>query len=338
MTGRPVTLGTEAELLGGTRGPTVSAVVCAYDDARWPLTQRAVRSLAAQTRPPLEILLVVDHNEPLLRRARAEFPDVVVLPNQGRKGLSGARNTGVAASGGSVVAFLDDDAEAAPDWLARMTRHYDRPEVLGVGGHVRARWAQGRPAWYPAEFEWVVGCSYRGQPTVPTEVRNPIGAAMSFRRSVFEAVGGFDVSVGRVGALPVGCEETELAIRARRRWPAGIILHEPSAVVEHHVPPSRTSAGYLLSRCWSEGISKARVARLAGAGAALQSERGYVLRTLTSGVVRELAAVRGRQDAHRLARVAVMAAGLASTAAGYAWGSLRARQDRTTTSTEGRVT
>jgi glucosyl-dolichyl phosphate glucuronosyltransferase len=332
VTARTATVRTDAELRASPQRLRVSAVVCAYADERWPLTQSAVRSLARQTRPPQEVILVVDHNDALLHRARAEFPDVAVLPNESRKGLSGARNTGVAASRGDVVAFLDDDAEAAPDWLERMTRHYARPEVLGVGGHVRARWPHGRPAWYPAEFEWVVGCSYRGQPTTTAEVRNPIGAAMSFRRTVFEQVGGFDVSVGRVGALPVGCEETELAIRARRRWPAGVILHEPSAVVEHHVAPSRTSAAYLLSRCWSEGISKARVARLTGAGAALQSERGYVLRTLTSGAVRELAAVRGRHDVHRLVRVTAMAAGLASTAAGYAWGGLRAPRGRTATS------
>ncbi|GAA4286200.1 glycosyltransferase family 2 protein [Georgenia daeguensis] len=312
----------------------VSAVVCAYKDERWPLTQRAVKSLTSQTRPAEEIILVVDHNDSLLRRARAALPDVVVLHNAGAKGLSGARNTGVSASAGDVVAFLDDDAEAAPDWLERMVRHYDDPGVLAVGGQVRARWALGRPAWYPAEFDWVVGCSYRGQPTSLAEVRNPIGAAMSFRRTVFETVGGFDVTVGRVGALPVGCEETELSIRARRRWPEGRILHDPSAVVEHHVPASRTNVRYLLSRCWSEGVSKARVARLTGADAALQSERGYVGRTLTSGVVRELAAVRGRRDVHRLARVAAMAAGLASAAAGYTRGSLHPRTV-ITASTEG---
>ncbi|MCK6209398.1 glycosyltransferase [Georgenia sp. EYE_87] len=308
---------TGAEPGAPPRHLAVSAVVCAYRDDRWPLTQRALGSLVSQTRPPEQIVLVVDHNDELLSRARAAFPDVVVVSNSSVRGLSGARNTGVAVSHGDVVAFLDDDAEAAPDWLELMMRHYDVPEVLGVGGHVRAHWVQGRPAWYPAEFEWVVGCSYRGQPTSLAEVRNPIGAGMSFRRAVFETVGGFDASVGRVGSLPVGCEETELSIRARRRWPCSKIIYDPSAVVAHTVPPERATVRYLLARCWSEGISKAAVARLAGAGPALAAERGYVRRTIPRGVARQLSGLRGPHDLHRLASAAAMCAGLGSAAAGY---------------------
>lgn len=311
----------------GPRTPSgrlgVTAVVCAYNDDRWPLTMGAVRSLQAQTLPPAEIVLVVDHNGPLLERARAALPGVVVLPNREARGLSGARNTGVSVAGGDIVAFLDDDAEAEADWLERMVQHYDVPEVLGVGGFVEARWVAGRPAWYPAEFEWVVGCSYLGQPTSVAEVRNPIGAAMSFRRSVFEAVGGFEGTVGRVGSTPVGCEETELAIRARRRWPGSKIVFDPAARVRHTVPPERATVHYLLSRCWSEGISKAVVARIAGADAALASERSYVRRTLPRGIVRELSGLRGPRDAHRLGSAAAMCVGLASAAAGFTTRRLR---------------
>jgi hypothetical protein len=153
---------------------------------------------------------------------------------------------------------------------------------------------------------------------------------MSFRRSVFDEVGGFDTSVGRVGALPVGCEETELAIRARRRRPGARVLHDPSAVVDHVVPASRATVRYLLTRCWSEGVSKAAVARLAGAGPALASERGYVTRTLPRGVARELSQVRGPRDAHRLARAAAMGAGLGAAAAGYARALLTPRPVPTT--------
>ena len=307
---------------GDRTGPTVSVVVCAYATERWPLLERAVRSLQEQTRPADEVVVVVDHNAELLRRAHDALPSVRVVSNADERGLSGARNTGVAHSRGEIVAFLDDDARAEPEWLARMVRHYDDPAVIGVGSLVQARWAEGRPAWYPLEYEWVVGCSYRGQPTTVAEVRNPIGAGMSFRRRVFEEAGGFSTAVGRVGTLPVGCEETELAIRARRRWPGAKILTDPSAVVEHLVPAHRATVRYLLVRCWSEGLSKAAVARIAGPGQALAAERSYVARTLVGGVVRELAQVRGRGDVHRLARAAAMCAGLGAATGGYLRGRL----------------
>ena len=63
----------------------------------------------------------------------------------------------------------------------------------------------------------MVGCSHLGLPTTVTPQRNLLGAAMSFRRSVFDKVGAFDTDMGRVGSLPLGCEETEFALRCGGR-------------------------------------------------------------------------------------------------------------------------
>ena len=97
-------------------------------------------SLLAQTLAPHEIVLVIDHAPELLDEARALWPDLKVVANRERKGLSGARNSGVAEASGEVVAFLDDDAIAAPDWLACLAAAYADPNVLGAGGAVRPRW------------------------------------------------------------------------------------------------------------------------------------------------------------------------------------------------------
>ncbi|HET7094259.1 MAG TPA: glycosyltransferase family 2 protein, partial [Thermomicrobiales bacterium] len=193
----------------------VSVVICAYADDRWPDLLAAVASVQTQTPAAREIIVVVDHNDALLDRVRTQIPGVAAVANVEPRGLSGARNSGVAASGGAIVAFLDDDATAAPDWLHQLCAAYDDPWVLGVGGAVEPAWAGGRPAWFPDEFDWVVGCTYRGMPGQTAPVRNLIGANMSFRRCVLEAVGGFRSGIGRIGALPVGCEETELCIRGR---------------------------------------------------------------------------------------------------------------------------
>ena len=188
-----------------------------------------------------------------------------------------------------------------------------------------ADWESGRPAWFPREFNWVVGCSYVGQPTVVSVVRNPIGANMSFRRDAVVAVGGFSAEVGRVGARPMGCEETELSIRVARRDPTSSIVLEPRAAVRHHVPENRGHWGYFWRRCWAEGLSKALVSRLTDPRSALSSERSYAVRTLPRGAARGLVDAVRRGDAGGAARALAIGAGLTITTAGYAVGKARPR-------------
>jgi glycosyltransferase involved in cell wall biosynthesis len=297
-------------------GLTFTALVCAYTLDRWTEIDAAVASLRSQTRPPDEVVLVVDHNPELLGKARAAFPDVRVVANEGKQGLSDARNTGVRVATGDVVGFLDDDAAAAPDWVEQMLRAYGTGDALGVGGWVRPAWRAPRPGWFPEEFLWVVGCSYRGLPGTTAPVRNPIGANMSFRRDVLTDIGGFDTDIGRLGADAAGCEETELSIRAAERHPGRRILLEPSAVVDHVVTPDRVTRRYFRRRCAAEGRSKALVSTLAGPDAALSSERDYVRRTLPAGVARGLRdAVAG--DPSGAARAWAILEGTALTAVNY---------------------
>jgi glycosyltransferase involved in cell wall biosynthesis len=304
---------------GATIAPSTSVVICAYTEARWDDIVRAVESVEHQSAPALEIIIAVDHNDALLERVRSRLPDVVAVSNGGERGLSGARNSGLAAASGELVAFLDDDAFAEPDWLARLAEGYADPRVLGVGGAVVPLWVSGRPLSFPTEFDWVVGCTYEGMPEQASRVRNFIGANMSFRREMFAEIGGFRSGIGRVGTRPVGCEETELCIRALRHWPDGIILYEPRARVRHTVPAIRAGWRYFASRCYSEGLSKAMVARLWRSGDGLATERAYTFRTLPRGMRRGFAdALRG--DLSGLGRSAAIVTGLSVTAAGYAVG------------------
>ena len=306
----------------------VSVVICAHDDSRFEWLTHAVDSIVSQRPSPHEVVVVIDHNPPLLERARARFRRMRVVPNAETRGLSGARNTGIRKARGDVIAFLDDDAEARPGWLAGLVAAYDRPSVLGVGGSIMPRWEMPAPSWFPDEYLWVVGCSYRGLPARRAEVRNLIGCNMSFRRSVFEAVGGFRQSVGRRGrGLPLGCEETELCIRATSTISGGTIVYDPAAVVDHRVPASRRQISYFLVRCYSEGISKAYVVNFVGRGAGMRSERRYLVRTLTSGMARHLLSVRSGSTAG-FARAAMIPAGLIAFGAGYVWGLARFRIER----------
>ena len=307
---------------------SISVVVCAYTDDRWDALLRAVESILGQTLPPLETIVVIDHDDLLLARARERFSGedhIRILENEDGRGLSGARNTGLRSARGEVVAFLDDDAAAESDWLERLAAHYAEPAVLGVGGAIEPAWAAGRPKTFPPELDWIVGCTYAGLPERASRVRNVIGANMSFRRAVFDAVGGFDPSMGRTAHRPLGCEETELCLRAQRRWPDGVIMYEPLARVRHAVAPARETWTYFLRRCYAEGLSKADVARLAGRSAGLQSERAYVTRVVPRAIARNAMSSISRRDPHLLGRAFRLVAGVAVTTAGYCAGSLRAR-------------
>ena len=307
----------------------ISVVICAYTERRWTDLLVAIASVQQQSSPPFEVVVVVDHNDDLLERLRAHLAgvngsEVKVVASTGTSGLAGARNTGVAVATGAVVAFIDDDAAADTDWLKYLGAAYEQDGVLGVGGAIEPAWQHGRPAWFPAEFDWVVGCTYRGMPEFAGPVRNLIGANMSFRREVFEVVGGFNEGVGRVGAGPLGCEETELCIRAGARWPGRTFLFEPQARVRHQVPDERGRWSYFRARCYGEGLSKAAVSRLAGATRGLESERAYVRRTLPLGVVRGLKDGVGA-DRSGLRRAGAIMVGLATTTAGYARGRVGRR-------------
>jgi glycosyltransferase involved in cell wall biosynthesis len=305
----------------------VSVVICAYTEDRWDQICAAVGSVRAQSLPSAEIILVIDHNPPLLARATASLGDVTVVPNEQARGLSGARNTGAARARGDVIAFLDDDAAAHEDWLKFLVEPYRDPRVAGVGGHTLPRWQTARPSWLPAEFYWVIGCDYAGMAAPGTPVRNLIGANMSFSREVFRLVdGGFATGIGRTsGGRPLGCEETEFCIRLAQRAPGALLTMDHRSVIWHFVPDSRCTFRYFLARCFAEGISKAQVAASVGHGAGLSAERAYVTRTLPLGVLRGIAGpVRG--DVAGVARAAAIVTGLGATAAGYLAGRRQVRR------------
>ncbi|MGW0906340.1 glycosyltransferase family 2 protein [Streptomyces sp. NPDC002853] len=314
---------------GGGTVAGISVVICVYTEDRWEDILAAVASVRAQSLAALETLLVVDHNASLLERLGKEYKEtegVRVLANAGPRGLSAGRNTGIAASGGEIIAFLDDDAVAERDWLRHFAEGYADPKVFAVGGRTMPIWeSRRRPAWFPEEFDWVVGCTYKGLPEGRVRVRNVLGGNASFRRSAFEAAGGFATGIGRDGdKRPLGCEETELCIRLTRARPDAILLIDDRAVIHHRVPAARERFRYFRTRTYAEGLSKALVARSVGAEKGLESERRYATRVLPAGVARGLRdALLARPGG--AGRAGAIVAGVVTAAGGYVLGSVRAR-------------
>ena len=105
--------------------------------------------------------MCVDHNDSLFARCQQRLPDAVqpvgppvrVLRNRFAGRLGSARNTAVEQVRSAVTAFLDDDAEAGPTWLATLMSVYEGSAAVAVGGAPRPRFETRRPGWFPLEFD-----------------------------------------------------------------------------------------------------------------------------------------------------------------------------------------
>lgn len=243
----------------------VSVIICTYGMERMPYLVETVRSVLKQSYSNYEILIVSDNNEELLFQLHRNFDDLgdaVRILTSNEKGLSNARNIGIKHSTGEIIAFIDDDALADPEWLSNLIRNYKDSTVVGAGGIIKPIWVGNRPKWFPEELDWIVGCTYKGHPKGRCEVRNVIGCNMSFRKSIFEQIGLFENKIGRVGKKLLAGEETELCMRILDNKPGFKIIYDPDAIVYHKVPKNRQTLRYVLRRASSEGISKGYIRKM----------------------------------------------------------------------------
>jgi glucosyl-dolichyl phosphate glucuronosyltransferase len=299
--------------------PTVSVVICAYAENRWLELNKSVASIGAQTSPPIELIICVDHNEALLRRCEESFGNgraagairQIVLANKYDGHLGSARNTAAEFASGDVLAFLDDDAAAAADWLERLIAPYDDERVGAVGGAPLPVFEASRPRWFPYQFDWILGCAYRGLPMTRAPLAHLIGANMSARRSVLRAIGGFHTD-----------HQDDMDMSHRIAHAQHKVLYEPLAVVHHFVPAFRTTWRYFWRKCYFANRGKVEVFANMQEASNLGAELAFVARTLTMGVLVEIRdLIRG--DLYGLARVGAMIAGIALAGLGHLSGKLR---------------
>jgi GT2 family glycosyltransferase len=215
----------------------LSVVVCTRD--RPESLERCLVSLSLQRSSPGQIIVVDNSSNRTAMRVTESFAGVEYI-HEGRPGLSIARNAGIAASRGALLAFTDDDVEVNPSWSAEIVRAFG-PEVESVTGLVLpARLDTAAQCYFqfrmggfgagciPLTFD----CRFFGETcaTGSQVWRIGAGANMAFRRSVFDRVGLFDE---RLGAGASGCsEDSELWYRILAS--GGACRFEPRAVVAHH--------------------------------------------------------------------------------------------------------
>jgi GT2 family glycosyltransferase/SAM-dependent methyltransferase len=217
----------------------ISVVVCTRD--RPELLERCLDSLITASTQPDEIIVV--DNSPSTDGCRAAVGSraEVTYVAEPHPGLSRARNTGIRAARGDIIAFTDDDTVVHRDWIRRLRDAFRDPKVMSVTGLVLPQALETRSE---VAFEKGMGGLGRGYSRVDygsafwtqtKAIATPVwkigaGANMAVRREAFEALGGFDE---RLGAGAAGCsEDSEFWYRILAAgWNC---LYEPTAVVFHH--------------------------------------------------------------------------------------------------------
>lgn len=294
-----------------------SVVIAAHTFQRSEELTQAVASAFGQQPQPYEVVVVVDNNPDLHAWVRKQLPDVVAVEHRGARGASATRNSGARAASGSILAFLDDDAAARPNWLQNLTAPLARPDVIGVGGYTEPVWLAQTPKWMPEEFLWVVGVSYRGMPRTAAPIRNAWSENMAVARTDFLKIGGFREGFGKAGLEPRGGEDTDFCIRLSIASEHGIWWYEPSARVGHSVPAGRSTLRFFIVRCYNEGGTKADMAVLLGSQRGLQDERRHAMRILPDGICRELWRAVSTQELAAAERASMIGVGLCATGLGY---------------------
>ena len=204
------------------RWPKISVVVATYNAAH--TLDGCLASLPNLRYPNYEVIVVndgsTDGSDAIIQR----YPfKIITTPN---KGVSAARNEGMRAATGEIVAYIDSDARADRDWLSYLAATFLESNVVGVGG----------PNFLPPEDNWVANCVYRS-PGGPTQVmlndqaaEHIPGCNMAFWKWALEEIGGFDPIFTRAG------DDVDICWRLLEKGYQ--IGFHPSAVVWHHRRPS----------------------------------------------------------------------------------------------------
>lgn len=236
----------------------LTVILCTHN--RYEVLNDAIASLETQDCPEgLFELLIVDNSTDL--KAQEAFLRDVDISCQHQilvervPGLSRARNIGVRAASGSLVAFMDDDARASPQWVSSLVETMKKwPKAGVVGGPVRPIWPSSRPPWLHEWLEGYLTIVDRGDEVralAPSEWL--AGTNIGFRRELLLKAGLFNESLGRVGQLLLSNEE--LAVTERIRKLGHRVIYNPAIEMHHKVHVDRLNQAWMRRRVMWQVIS-----------------------------------------------------------------------------------
>ena len=247
--------------------PEITVIICTFN--RYDLLPEAIASIELQDfAEDAYELVVVDNSSD--EAARERFLDGLEIAcnhryiNEDRPGLSRARNIGAKTASGRVLAFMDDDAKAAPDWLAHIAETFAQYENAGIaGGPVRPIWAAPRPPWLHPWLEGYLTILDRGTAIrILKDDEWLAGTNIAFRADALNEGGLFPENMGRIGRLLLSNEE--LIVSEKIRKLGYDVIYNPEIVMHHRVHAERANQAWLRRRVFWQAISDLFADREAG--------------------------------------------------------------------------
>lgn len=238
-----------------------TVVICTFNRALF--LEKAIRSLLRQTISKSEfMLIVVDNNSSDLTRQVVEsFSDndlEIKYVFESRQGISFARNRGAKESKTDYFLYLDDDAEAASDWLESfdLFQRENKDKFSCIAGHVSLNWAGGcKPSWYPEQYEPLLsGFDLGNVPRQMTKKNYLLTVNVALNRNDFWAIGGFREDLGRIGTSLISGEDVDLLHRFLDTGFRAIYL--PEMKVTHMVTKERQTKSWLRKRLFWDGATQ----------------------------------------------------------------------------------
>ena len=301
-----------------------SVVICTYTLNMYEHFCEAADSVLAQTYDDVEIVVIVDGTPDVYERVIDDYgdrEDMIINCNDENLGLLQSRNRGAEIASGDVVAFIDDDAIADEVWVERLVRAYEEKDAIAAGGKMVPKWVTERPSFLPEEFYWLVGVTHRGFADGSGEVRNTFGSNISFRTSVFEELGGFDVDIGgRKGDKNLQGGETELCARMRQEYGHGV-WYDPEAEVAHKVFDYRTKLWWLIDRAFWQGYSKRAMESFVDDEGG--EERTFLVSLVWKCLPRRLLGLLYGLDSRKIAQLIMLVILTAVVGTGYLYGRVK---------------
>lgn len=198
-----------------------------------------------------------DATQDVVAAVSAQYPKHrLFMVSEPVAGLSRARNRGIMATCAPLIADIDDDATATPDWLERLvTRFAELPETVGaIGGEINPEWKALPPEWLdPAMLGILSAASNLG--TVARFIEPQEGLLecnTCYRRAALASAGNFPVELGRVNNILLSGEGAVNAVIRHKGWG---LFFEPAAIINHVIHADRLTPKWLRKRMFWQGVS-----------------------------------------------------------------------------------
>jgi glucosyl-dolichyl phosphate glucuronosyltransferase len=242
--------------------PAISVIISTFD--RFFYLDKALASLKIQTydNKKFEVLVIdagLGNGTLTVLNKYSETLPIRHIPAP-QTGLSESRNIGIQRAAGTILAFLDDDAEADPGWLDEIYQcffsHHEK-SICACGGKSYLVWETESPEWMNDSMRMILGQMDYGDSEffMSSSHQYPFGLNMAFRKQTFERIGDFTRNLGRSHGTLLSNEETEFFQRMRQNDLG--IYYNPKMVVHHHVPAERSTKDYFYNRYFWQGRSDA---------------------------------------------------------------------------------